>query len=128
MLDVVDLAFEGVLRKGSRQQFAHALPLASIAQPLKEQSGLRSSASKVGDLAPKIGAAVLIKCEMIDISEADAGFAETVCNRKRRETRPMFDPAKALLFHGCDQLAVANDASRAVAVESIQAKNDHGAI
>jgi hypothetical protein len=53
-------------------------------------------------LAEKMGAAVLIDRDVIDVGQRDASLSKTECDRLRRIAGPVFDAAKALLFRGRD--------------------------
>ena len=72
-----------------------------------------------------IGAAVLVDGDMVHVGEAEARLAQAICDRLRGETRPVLDAAKALLLGGGDELAVAHQSSRRVAVEGVKAEDDH---
>ena len=62
---------------------------------------------------------------MLNIGERDARFPQAIGDRLGREARPMLDAAESLLLRRRDELAVADERSRGIAVEGVEAKDDH---
>src|SRR5207253_639458 len=69
MLDIVEGPVERLARKCLPQQFRGALPLVAIPEPLEHQSRLWNVGQQVADLPGKIGPAVLVERNMVDIGE-----------------------------------------------------------
>ena len=85
-------------------------------------------AEKIADLAHSMGTVVQVDRDMVHIAEAQAGFAQAIGDRLRGKPRPMLDAPKTLFFCGCHQLAVHHQGSRRIAVEGIDAEDNHGGI
>ena len=56
---------------------------------------------------------------MIDIGQFEPAFAQAIIDRARRQTGPMFDPAKALLFRRGDEFAVDKQTRGGIGVVSV---------
>jgi hypothetical protein len=63
--------------------------------------------------------------DMVDIGDLEPGFPQTIIDRLRRQTGPMFDPAKPLLFRGSNDLAIDDQTSRGISVISVKTQDCH---
>src|SRR5437763_12673868 len=79
----------------------------------------------VGQLPEQIGPVVLINGDVLDIGQSEAGFTQTVSDRLRRKAGPMLDATKSLLFCRRNKRTVADQRGRGIAVECVEAENDH---
>ena len=62
---------------------------------------------------------------MLHIGERDARFAQAIGDRLRGKAGPMLDAAEALLLRRRDELAVAHERGRRIAVKGVEAEDDH---
>ncbi len=125
VLDVVERAAKAVAGKCLGEELGNLLPLAAVPETAEHQADVGRMGRQIGDLAHAVGAAVLIDRDMVDIGEAQPGFAQAVGDGLRGKPRPMLDAAKALLFGGRHQFAVPHQRRRGIAVEGIEAEDDH---
>ena len=75
----------------------------------------------------EVGAAVLIDGDMIQISQLQTCFAQTIGDRFARKSRPMFYPAEPLFLGGSDQHPIAHQCCGRIAVKRIESQYDHQA-
>src|SRR5262249_46508408 len=69
-----------------------------------------------------------IEGDVLDIGKPNAGFTHAVGDRLRGEAGPMLHPAESLLFCRRNEYTLADQRGRGIAVEGIDAENDHGKI
>src|SRR5262245_2538294 len=62
---------------------------------------------------------------MINVGEREPRLAQAVGDGLRRESGPVLDAPEALLFRRCDENALAHNRCRGIAVEGVEAQDDH---
>ena len=90
-----------------------------------DEPEIRALRGQIGKLPEEIGPAVLIDRDMLDVGQLKTCLPQAVGDRLRRKAGPVLDAAEALLLRCRDELAVTNERGRRIAVEGIEAKNDH---
>ena len=81
--------------------------------------------SQIGELPEEIGPAVLIDGDVLDVGQREICLPQAIGDRLGREAGPMLYAAESLLFCCRNELAVANERGGGIAVEGIEAENDH---
>ena len=125
MLNLVHRATEALAGKALGHQFRDISSSASVLQAVKHESEVRALRHQIGQLPEEIGPAVLIDRNMLNIGQGEACFPQAVGNCLRGKASPMLHAAEALLFRRSNKLAVADERSRGIAVEGVEAKDDH---
>src|SRR6185437_6075067 len=72
--------------------------------------------------------AILVDGNVVDIRKRHTRLLQAIADRFGWEAGPMFDAAKAFLFNRGDELSIPHECRRGIAMEGIQAENDHRAI
>src|SRR5947207_1321945 len=98
VLDRVKSCADGLVWKRLIQENWERCTRPSIAYPVQHKMDARPFGQKVTNLAHKIGAIILVECNVVHIRESNTGLTQTIGNCLRRESSPMFDATKALLF------------------------------
>ena len=62
---------------------------------------------------------------VVQQGQVDTGFLQAITDRRRGKARGVFHAIEALFFDGGNQLAVANEGGRSVAVVRIDPENVH---
>ncbi len=62
---------------------------------------------------------------MIDFRKLQSGNVETIADGRRRKASGVLDAVEAFLLHGGDELSVAHDGSRGIAMVRVDAQNIH---
>src|SRR5262245_9754758 len=106
MLNAVDLRADGLTRESLLQEHANSPPRAPIPQPAEYQIDVRVLEEKIIYLARKIGATILIKCDVLYFREPDACFVQAVGHSLRRKTSPMLNTPESLFLSGGNQLSI----------------------
>src|SRR4051812_29084629 len=78
MLDAVERRADGLARKCLFQESGEPRPGAAIANPVKHQIDAGAIDQEKLDLAKKVGAAVLVECDVLDIRQLDPCLAHAV--------------------------------------------------
>ena len=125
MLDLVKPAPKAVDAAMARNQLGNSGPCLPLTDPFENQADTGAAGEHVAELGAQIGAVVLIGGDMIDVADVDVRFAQAIFDRAAGKARPMLDAAEALLFCRGDQLSIAHQRGRGIAVESVNAENDH---
>src|SRR5690242_1951809 len=125
MFNALDRAGKGIGRKRAGDQLGEAGAGAAVAQAAGDQAEPGARGQEKAELAGEIGLAVLIDRDAVDVAQPDAGFSQAVRRRLRRKAGAMLDAAEALFLGGGDQHAVAQQRSRGIGVERIEAEDDH---
>src|SRR5262249_54925323 len=125
MFNVVHLATELLLGKARCKQIRDALTCVPVLEAVEHKSDIGALCHQIGQLSKEIGAAVLVDRGMLNIRESKACFPQTIGDRLAREAGPMLYAAEPLLFYSRDELAVADECSRGIAVEGVEAEDDH---
>src|SRR5881227_896820 len=96
-------------------------------QLIRDRKGLaiQHSLTSGKDLPVQTGRGVTRDAKVFDLINTDARCAQAVSNRLRRKTRAVLDAIKAFFFNRRDQLAVANDRRRRIAVICVYAEDVH---
>src|SRR5262245_41907282 len=97
-----------------------------IGRPIADQSTRRAMSQGEQDLSREMRARIARHADVIDVGGRDAGHVQARLNRLMRKPGDMLDAAEAFLFDGCDELAVAHDDRRHVAVIGVDTENVHG--
>src|SRR5205807_6884770 len=63
--------------------------------------------------------------DVLDLAQRNFSLLQNVIDRVGRQTGPMFDPAKTLLFSRGNQFAIKKQARRRIAVVSVKAQDFH---
>jgi hypothetical protein len=108
-----------LIRKRRFQQRSNAITLVAITQPIQHQPHIRPAPDHIAEALPKIGPAILIDRNMIDIGQRQPGIFKAPGNGLAGEASPMLDPAKAFLFRRCNKFAVSYDAGSRIGMESV---------
>src|SRR5215471_4399321 len=109
MLDSVELARKPLTRKVCGEQVRNALPGTPVPKAIEYEPEIRAVCHQISKLAVKIGPAVLVECNVLDVRKSDTGLSKTVGNRLGRKASPVFHATKSLFFRSRDQLAVADE-------------------
>ena len=125
MLDPVHLAMKALSREARCQQLLDAPARSPVPEPVENEREVGTVGRHIGQLPEQIGPAVLIDGDVPHIGEPDARFAQTIGDRLRREAGPMLDAAESLLLRRRNEHAVAHERGRGIAVECVEAENDH---
>src|ERR1700688_4508762 len=118
MLDIFDRAGKRPPRQRAKL-LGDAPHLFAVAQPVCNQPRTWPARDDVGELAEKIGPAAAVDGDAGDVTEVDFGFLQAIGDGARRETRPVLEPAKPLLFGRGHQLAIAQDAGGRIGVVGV---------
>src|SRR5690242_17459140 len=102
------------------KETAHITTLPAISHSPKQQCRIGPLPYQIRDLAPEIGAAVLIYGNVINVLQSHASMTEAIFNRLRWKSCPVLHAAKTFLFDGRDQLAVTQERRRRISVECVQ--------
>jgi hypothetical protein len=125
VLDVVEGAAKALSGKRGLEQFGNPLPLAAGTDALAQQRQLRRMGQQPGEPAQRLGAAVLVDGDMVDIGEPQPSLAKAISDGVRRKPGPVLDSAEALLFGGRDQGAVPHERRSGVAMKGVETEDDH---
>src|SRR5262245_37741336 len=127
MFNVMHLTTEVLVGKAPCKQIRDGLTCVPVLKAVEHKSDVGTLCHQIGQLSKEIGSAVLVDRDMLDFRESKACFPQAISDRLAREASPMLNAAEPLLFCGRDELAVADECSRGIAVESVEAEDDHRA-
>jgi hypothetical protein len=88
------------------EQLGDLPPLMAIPETADHEADLRRMDRQICDFSQAPGAIVLVDSNMVYIGEAQPCFPQAIGDGLRGKPRPMLNPAKPLLFSGCQQSAV----------------------
>src|SRR5215471_4563745 len=128
VFDMVRRTSKAIGGKCRSEQLGDLPPLTAIPEPAEHEADLWRMGRQICDLAQALGAIVLVDSNMVYISEAQPCFLQAIGDGLRGKPSPMLNPAKPLLFSGCEQFAVPHQRGRGIAVEGINAENDHDGV
>jgi hypothetical protein len=116
---------EGLARELFGEELRQRLALLPVLEAIERGSNARGRGDEVAELAPPVGAAVLVHGHVVDVGKREARLAQAVGDRLRWEARPVLEPPEALLLGRCDQHPVAHQRGGGVTVEGVEAEDDH---
>src|SRR5215472_14006975 len=128
VVDMVCRTSKAVSGKCLSEQLGDLPPLTAILKTAEHELDLWRMGRQICDFSQALGAIVLVDSNMVYIGEAQSCFLQTIGDGLRGEPSPMLDPAKPLLFCGCYQFAITHERGRGIAVECINAENDHDGV
>jgi hypothetical protein len=96
-----------------------------VSQPIEHEANARGPGSEVAQLTPPIAAAVLVNGDMIEVRKRKPRLAQAIGDGLRGEARPVLDAPEAFLLGRRDEHAVAHQRGCGVAVEGVEAEDDH---
>jgi hypothetical protein len=86
---------------------------------MEHQPRIGTMTKDEGDAPPIIHARFAIDGDMLNVPQGDTALAQTIVDRLRGQTGPMFDSAKPFFLGRRDQLPVPDKAGSGVAVISV---------
>jgi hypothetical protein len=125
VLDVVEPASEGLPGESLGQQLRRALALAAVAETVAYQAQIRDMEHEIAELVHEVRTAVLIERNVLDIGQANPGFAQAIGNGLGRKSSPVLHAPEAFFFSGGNEDTISDKGRRRISVECIQAKNIH---
>ena len=112
MLDVVNLRPESLPRESSPDGILQGTRLGTFPEAIQDQLQVRPAGQQIQGPAKIVDPRIEIDRQMFQVTQLHAGFAQTVLDGLRRQTRPMLDPAETFLFHGSHQTTLADQCRR----------------
>src|SRR6185369_10200775 len=100
MLDMMNTGTQPLIRKSGPQRRFNIRSAANIPELGPHEPRIRPVRKQETKPAKIVYARSAVDGDVINVSNADASFAQAVLHRLRRQTRPMLDAAKALLLGG----------------------------
>jgi hypothetical protein len=125
MFDPVHLAMKSLARAIYFQHIRNALARATVLEPMDDKLRVHAPRRQIGELPQEISAIILIDRDMLNVGQPDTRFSQAVSDRLGWEAGPMLHTTKAFLLRRSDELTVTDESSRRVAMERIEAKNNH---
>src|SRR6516225_207442 len=106
VFDMVRRTSKAVSGKCLSEQLGDLPAPTAIPETADHEADLWLMGRKIGDFAQPLGAIVLVDSNMVYIGEAQPCFLQAIGDGSRGKPSPMLNPAKPLLFSGCQQFAV----------------------
>ena len=129
MLDVVKARAQLFFRdaKHARKLILHVAYFRGVPESILDlmTRQLRNPCGGKQDLLVQVCGWIARDSNVVQIFNTDAGGLETVSNRLRRKARRVLEPVEALLFDRSDQLPIADNRRRRIAVIRINTENIH---
>ena len=118
MFDMVDLRFD-LVPVFLFEYFLDGGCAANVFDLLPHQFGMHPVGEHKSEPTPVVHTRFAVDCNMIDIARGQPTFAQTVIDRLRRQTSPVFDPAEPFFFGRGNQFSIDKQTGRGIAVISV---------
>src|SRR5437773_5259766 len=125
VLDVVQRRLQRVELERFEELAAEIADLGAVAEAPPDRAERRPPGQDEAHPLQQTRVRIAVDRDVVDVVELDAGLIETVADRRRREARPMLDPAEALLLRRRDELAVDDDAGGGISVVGVDSNDNH---
>lgn len=126
MLNAVDFAAKALTGKPYIELRFDGRSLALIADAVDDERQIRALPGGIAGPSQEVGLGIAVERDVTDISEGNLRLGEAVSDCLGGKSRPVLDAPEAFLFGGGNNLAVAHEASRRVAVVGVEAENEQG--
>src|SRR6188472_2679368 len=97
--------------------------LTRVANTIEDETEVRSVLDREQSLSQQVGLRISADGDVSDVAAADPGHFQDALNGECRESSPMLDPAKALLFDSRNELSIAQEGGRHIAVVRIDSQH-----
>jgi hypothetical protein len=125
VLDVMDGGAQSIAGEGGAKGVLDGGGVANVAQAVFDEAEVGPVAEDEEETAPIVDAGLAVDGDVVEVTEAQAGFAEAEFGGFSGEAGPVLDAPEALFFGGSDDATIANEAGGGVAVVGVEAQDGH---